>query len=91
MRESFTVWTNKTDIQTGTDFQAAINRGIEEADNLVFLMSPSSLASEYCQQELTYALSLNKRIIPLLIQPLDLDQIPQELRNIQFIDFTDKE
>ena len=91
MRESFTVWTNKTDIQTGTDFQEAVNRGIEEADNLVFLMAPSSLASEYCQQELTYALSLKKRIIPLLIQPLDLDQIPQELRNIQFIDFTDKE
>jgi CHASE2 domain-containing sensor protein len=88
MRESLTVWTNKTDIQTGTDFQDAINHGIEEADNLVFLMSPSSLASEYCQQKLTYALSFNKRIIPLLIQPLDLDQIPLELRNIQFIDFT---
>jgi CHASE2 domain-containing sensor protein len=91
MRESFTVWTNKTDIQTGTDFQAAINRGIEEADNLVLLMSPSSLASTSCQQKLIYALSLNKRIIPLLIQPLDPDQIPQELRNIQFIDLTDQE
>lgn len=26
-REGFTVWTNKTDIQTGVDFQEAINRG----------------------------------------------------------------
>ncbi|WP_254446994.1 CHASE2 domain-containing protein [Dolichospermum sp. UHCC 0259] len=75
----------------GTDFQTAIHRGIEEADNLVFLMSESSLASKYCQQELTYALSLNKRIIPLLIKSVNLDQIPQELRNIQFIDFTDEE
>lgn len=40
MREGFTIWTNKTDIQTGQDFQSAIDRGIEEADNLVFFISP---------------------------------------------------
>ncbi|MFM6158541.1 MAG: TIR domain-containing protein, partial [Sphaerospermopsis kisseleviana] len=90
MRDSFTVWINKTDIQTGTDLQAATNRGIEEADNIVLLISPDSLASAECQQQLTYALSLNKRIIPILIKPLDQNQIPQALRNIQFIDFTDQ-
>ena len=88
-REGFTVWTNKTDIQTGVDFQEAINRGVEEADNLVYLMSPASLQSPYCQQEIDYALSLNKRIIPLLVQPTDLEQIPPTLRNLQYIDLTD--
>ena len=67
MRKSFTVWTNKTDIQSGADFVESIYRGIEEADNLVFLMSPASLQSEYCQMELSHAFSLKKRIIPLSI------------------------
>lgn len=88
MRESFTVWTNKTDIQSGADFVESIYRGIEEADNLVFLMSPASLQSEYCQMELSHAFSLKKRIIPLLIEQVDIEHISVELRTIQFIDLT---
>ncbi|WP_071190345.1 TIR domain-containing protein [Trichormus sp. NMC-1] len=90
MRDSFTVWTNKTDIQSGTDFEEAIYRGIEEADNVVFLMSAASLQSAYCQMEISHALSVKKRIIPLLIETVDPEQIPVELRTLQFIDFTDQ-
>jgi WD40 repeat protein len=88
-RESFTVWTNKTDIQTGEAFQEAINRGIEEADNLVYLLSPDSVTSEYCQQELDYALSLNKRIIPIRVRNVAKEKTPQVLRDLQYIDLTD--
>lgn len=88
-RESITVWTNKTDIQTGESFEEAIKRGIEQADNIVFLLSPNSLKSAYCQQELKLAITLNKRIIPLLLQAVDLEQIPEQLRYLQYIDLTD--
>ncbi len=89
LREGITIWVSKADIKTGANFQQEINRGIEEADNIVYLISPDSLESQYCQQEITYALSLNKRIIPLLIHPVDLAQIPAALRLIQFINFAD--
>ncbi|NET72711.1 MAG: toll/interleukin-1 receptor domain-containing protein, partial [Sphaerospermopsis sp. SIO1G2] len=88
MRESLTIWTNKTDIQTGSKFHTAINQGIEGADNFVYLISKNSLQSEYCQQELDLALVNNKRIIPLLIENIDLNLIPDNLKPIQFIDFT---
>ena len=88
-REGVTVWTSQTDIQTGEDFLQAIGRGIEEADNLVYLLSPNSLQSEYCQYELDYALSLNKRVIPMLVQATDTAQVPPELRDMQYIDLTD--
>ncbi|NEO91603.1 MAG: TIR domain-containing protein [Moorea sp. SIO3G5] len=88
MRQSFTVWTNKTDIQTGTPFQDVINQGIEGADNLVYLISPASLKSDYCQQEITHALDNNKRIIPLLIDSTELECIPPQIRGLQFIEFT---
>jgi len=91
MRESITVWTNKTDIKTGTAFPEAINQGIEGADNFVYLISLDSLKSEYCQQELNQALANNKRIIPLLVAETDLELIPLELKKLQFIDFTQSE
>jgi CHASE2 domain-containing sensor protein len=90
-RECFTVWTNLTDINSGTDFVEAIYRGLEEADNLVFLMSPASLASEYCQMELAHARTHNKRIIPVLMKEVELEQVPPELRAIQYITITDSE
>ena len=88
-RESITVWTNLTDIKTGEDFKEAINRGIEQADNIVYLLSPDSVNSTYCQQELDYALSLHKRIIPILVRDTTETEVPSELRDLQYIDLTD--
>ena len=88
MREGITVWSFQTDVKTGKDFQTEINRGIAGADNIIYLLSPEAIKSEYCQQEIAYALSLNKRIIPLLISATHLTEIPTEIRNLQFIDLT---
>jgi len=89
MREGITVWTNKTDIKTGEAFEEAINRGIEQADNLVYLLSPDSVTSQYCHKELEYALSLNKRIIPVLVKPTNSLDMPVALRELQYIDLTE--
>ncbi|HEY9607076.1 MAG TPA: toll/interleukin-1 receptor domain-containing protein, partial [Allocoleopsis sp.] len=88
MREGFTIWTNRTDIRTGTQFQTEIDRGIEGADNVIYLISPDSIQSKYCQDELTHALAHKKRIIPLLIEPTNLEEIPLQIQGLQFIDFT---
>ena len=90
-REGLTVWTNKTDIQTGEAFQAAIDQGIEQADTIVYLISPDAIASHYCQQEVNFALSLNKRIIPLLVKEIDVEQLQPELRSLQYIDLSDNQ
>ncbi|MEB3180588.1 MAG: TIR domain-containing protein [Nostocaceae cyanobacterium] len=88
-RSGFTVWTNSTDIQTGEAFEKAIKRGIEQTDNVVYLLSPEAINSEYCQHEFNYAVSLNKRIIPVLVRETPLPQIPNQLRQLQYIDLTD--
>jgi WD40 repeat protein len=82
----FTVWTSETDVQTGESFGQAIQRGIEQADNLVYLLSPDSKNSAYCRQELNYALSLNKRIIPILIKETPVQDIAEGLRRLQYIE-----
>lgn len=92
MRSGITTWTNHSDIEAGTeDFFASLSRGVEEADNLVFLMSAHSLQSDYCQQELELALSLNKRIVIVLAGFVDASKIPESLKHQQYIDLTDNQ
>ncbi|MEO1404010.1 MAG: TIR domain-containing protein [Cyanobacteria bacterium J06635_1] len=91
LRAGITVWTDTVDIRTGEDFEAALRRGIEAADNVVYLISKASLASIYCQQELNHALTLNKRIIPILIEEVNLDWLKDEVKTIQFINLVDNQ
>jgi WD40 repeat protein len=90
-RQGFTVWINITDIEVGAEFQSVIERGIEEADNVVYLLSSASVRSPWCQHELEYALSWKKRIIPVLIESVPSEKIPQSLQNLQYVDLTDNE
>jgi hypothetical protein len=43
MRSGITTWTHHSDIEFGTNFHAAMAKGMEEADNVVFLISPRSV------------------------------------------------
>ncbi|MEM8612707.1 MAG: toll/interleukin-1 receptor domain-containing protein, partial [Cyanobacteria bacterium P01_H01_bin.105] len=89
MRAGITTWTYRSDIEFGSDFEAALKRGVEEADNVLYLMSPYSLKSKYCQRELDLATRLNKRLIIMLAGTVDETDIPVALRNVQYIDLTD--
>ncbi|NEQ97786.1 MAG: toll/interleukin-1 receptor domain-containing protein [Cyanothece sp. SIO2G6] len=89
MRSGITTWSYRADIECGDNFEKAIARGIEQADNVLFLMSSHSLKSAYCQQELNLALQLNKRLILMLAEQVDDAKIPVLLRQRQYIDLTD--
>ncbi len=90
-RYAITTWRHDQDIQTGIDYDRAIEAGIEQADNFFYFISPQAVSSEYCQRELAHALKYNKRIIPLLITATDSDSLPTALRNLQHIDFTNNQ
>jgi archaellum component FlaF (FlaF/FlaG flagellin family) len=92
-KAGITTWIHYKDIAKSENYDEAINRGIEQADNLLFFISNDSMQSEYCIKELRYALLLNKRVIPLLIEPLNAESQAvykgiKKLQQIQYIDFT---
>ncbi|NEQ44712.1 MAG: TIR domain-containing protein [Leptolyngbya sp. SIOISBB] len=89
-REGIVVWvnTNASDIQAGEDFQQAIDQGIEQADNLIYLLSPHALASEQCGRELSYAQALHKRIVPILVSEIGATQDPDRWLERHYIDLT---
>jgi hypothetical protein len=59
-------WVDWDDIRKGEDWWQSIQRGIEESDSFVFVISPDSVMSSVCRDEIDYAARLNKRFLPLL-------------------------
>ena len=65
------VWVDWDNIAPAEDWREAMYRGIQAARNFIFVISPHSLVSEHCQDELKHALAYNKRLIPVLWEDID--------------------
>src|SRR5687768_359354 len=83
------VWVDWEDIPLTAEWLKEIYRGIEEAGAFVFVISPDSLASEVCRQEVDYALANNKRIIPVVRREVDYKHVPHVLSRHNWIFFRD--
>ncbi|NJL44904.1 MAG: toll/interleukin-1 receptor domain-containing protein [Leptolyngbyaceae cyanobacterium SM2_3_12] len=59
-------WVDWDDIPPTADWWKAIEAGIEAAHTCVFVISPDSVASSICRQEIDYAVKRHKRLIPIV-------------------------
>jgi WD40 repeat protein len=71
--EGRNAWLDKVDIEKGEQFWREIEQGIDGANALVFLISPTSIKKaageqEYCRREIEYAVRQGKRIIPIVLR-----------------------
>lgn len=83
LRESYDdVWYDP-DIPGGEEWWKTIEDKIHTHDLFIFLISPESLVSEYCQKELRLAQSEGKCIIPIVVRANA--QVPEDLNSIQLI------
>ncbi len=80
---------DKTDIAPGENWQDRLSKLIIEADAIVFSVSPNSAASKICGWEIAEAERLGKRIIPVVVDPVDTGLLPEALTRLNFIFFTD--
>lgn len=78
------IWLDKLDIHPGEDWDEAIGRGLSECGRMVVVLSPKSVASQNALDEIGYALSKKKPIIPVLYQDCE---VPYRLNRIQYVDF----
>ncbi|MEW6406674.1 MAG: toll/interleukin-1 receptor domain-containing protein [Chloroflexota bacterium] len=78
------VWMDQRNISAGQRWDNTIQQALQACDVFVIVLSPNSVASENVLDELSYAISENKRIIPVLYRDCE---IPYRLARIQFIDF----
>ncbi len=59
-------WVDWEGIPPSADWMAEITRAIESGDAFIFVISPDSLASKICMDELELGIKYNKKIIPVL-------------------------
>jgi len=85
------VWLDELELAWGDSIVEKINSAISSSDYIIFLVSPNSVKSEWCRDELTTALArdLTERdvsIMPVLISDLRDSEIPIALKNIKWLD-----
>ncbi len=78
---------DKTDIAPGEAWQDRLGKLIQEADAIVFSVSPHSAASSICAWEINEAARLGKRIIPVVADAVDPSLLPDALTKLNFIFF----
>lgn len=91
LKESYgDVWVDQQSLMPASSWRQEIVDAITAADNLLFILSPNSLASPVCAQEVNLAIELKKRIIPIVIADVNPQQIPPDspLRALAEINWT---
>lgn len=81
------VWLDVKDIPPNAEWEAEIYRSIESADDFVFVISPDSLRSEICARELAHAITLNKRLVPIVCREPAGEKALPELAKLNWIFF----
>ncbi|MEA2496437.1 MAG: hypothetical protein QOJ29_4348 [Thermoleophilaceae bacterium] len=66
-------------------FPAALRAAVEGSDGFVFVISPDSVQSAFCEQEVDHALELGKRIVPLVRRRVADADIPAPIRERNWI------
>lgn len=79
------VWVDTERMRPSEDWMGRIRAEMVAAHAVVFVISPDWVASRVCQDELGLAVSLNKRRIPLVHRDAATEQVPEDLRRLNWI------
>lgn len=84
-KAGYSVWWDVSDLRGGDDWVRVIPAAIAASDFFIVVISPNSTISEWVEKEYTQAISLRKRIIPVMLVHTT---VPFALNTINYIDFT---
>jgi formylglycine-generating enzyme required for sulfatase activity len=88
--QGHSVFFDRTDLLPGDEYDNRIREAIEKADLLIFILSPDAVdAGSYTLTELEIAQKTwelpGGRVLPVMLRPLPLDQIPPYLKSVTFL------
>lgn len=76
-------------LKAGTRWQEALKQAADRCEFVIFLVSPAWTASDWCRVEFLLAKQLNKRIVGVVIDPMDIADLPIEMTSEwQLVDLT---
>ncbi|MEW8507583.1 MAG: toll/interleukin-1 receptor domain-containing protein [Candidatus Thiodiazotropha sp.] len=88
-QQQITYFRDTKDLPPAVIWRDELKSAILDADNLLFIISPDSVDSEYCRMELEFAAEHNKRLIPVEYRCTDHAAIPRQLSRWQTLVFDD--
>jgi len=86
--EGLDAWVDWQDIPPSVDWMKEIQKGIEDADVFLFLVSPDSISSPICADEVGHAVANGKRIIPVIVREIDVKLAPPTITHLNWIFFS---
>lgn len=84
------LWVDWEGIPPTVDWLKEIEKGVEEADTFLPIITNEWIASKNCLIELEYAVKNGKRLIPVVPYDIVWDDVPPDLAKLNFIFFTEK-
>jgi hypothetical protein len=84
-KAGYDVWWDISDLRGGDDWLRVIPAAIESSEYFIVVLSPNTVTSEWVRKEYAQALSLRKKIIPIM---LARSSVPFALNTINYVDFT---
>ena len=87
-KAGYDVWWDITDLRGGDDWVRTIPTAIETSQFILVVLSPNSVDSEWVEKEYTQALSLRKKIVPIMLAPCN---VPFALNTINYANFAQGE
>lgn len=78
------IWLDTLDIQPGETWDQEVERALRECGRMIVVLSPRSVTSQNVLDEVGYALSRKRPVIPALYRDCE---IPFRLDRIQYADF----
>ena len=83
----FAPFLDRHDIAAGEKWENRLGGLIDQADTVVFVISPEAVKSERCAWEVRRTLEKSKRLLPIVFEPVPVADIPEQLGERQFVRF----
>ena len=87
-REGFQVVIDRRDLPYGEEWLKELTDFIAGADTVVALVSPAFIASKACNWELGQVKATNKRLVPVVIEPVAIADLPESIGKIHLLPAT---
>jgi len=81
----FEVTIDRRDLPYGEEWQKELADFIRGSDTIVWLVSPESIKSKWCNWELGELTRLNKRLVPVKVGAVTQEELPESLGKIQLL------
>lgn len=79
-------WVDWEGIELASDWRARIADAIQSTDAFIFVISPDSLLSKVCAEELEMGLNFKKKLIPILYRKADKGQkMPKDISKTNWV------